>query len=280
MREVAAVQLCLGLVKGLDMVPVQQLLHMKAAGFDGFFALWEASGQLDSLAQEADRLGLLFQSVHAPFRKTSALWEPGNAGDLALEQLLSCLSDCRRLRIPIMVSHVFMGFELRTPNELGLSRFRTLFDAANAAGVKIALENVESIPHLQALLNEYPDPHIGLCWDSGHAHCYNRSHDLLRLYGHRLMATHLNDNFGVRTPDGTISKYDDLHLLPFDGTVDWDHTARQLDACGYTGPLTFELSVKHEIYHSLPPAQFFALAYERACRVAAKRGNYGIFADQ
>lgn len=268
-------QLCLGLVKGMDMEPIAQLRHMKAAGFDGFFALWERPGQLDALAAEADKLGLVFQSVHAPFRKTSALWEPGEAGELALTELLDCLADCKRLSIPVMVSHVFMGFEIRKPNPLGLERFRKLFAAAEAAGVQIALENVESIPHLQYLLDRCDHPNVGLCWDSGHAHCYNRDYDLLKMYGHRLMATHLNDNFGVSSPDGAISKYDDLHLLPFDGTLSWDTAAAQLGS--YNGPLTFELSVKN---YNMPPADFFAIAYERACRVAAKRGNYGISSHQ
>ena len=260
--EVAAVQLCLGLVKRLDMEPLAQLRHIKAAGFDGFFALWERPGQLDILAAKAKSLGLLFQSVHAPFRKTSALWEPGDAGEAALQELLACLADCKRLGVPVMVSHVFMGFEVKEPNELGLARFSRLFAAAKEMGIQIALENVESVPHLQYLLDRCHEPHVGLCWDSGHAHCYNREYDLLSLYGHRLMATHLNDNFGVRSADGAISKYDDLHLLPFDGTVDWDAAKKQLQ--GFKGPLTFELSVKN---YDMPPADFFNLAYERACKV-------------
>ena len=259
-------QLCLGLVKGLDMEPVAQLRHIKAAGFDGFFSLWETPGQLDALAAEAAKLGLRFQSVHAPFRKTSALWEPGDAGEAALQELLECLEDCRRLQIPVMVSHVFMGFEIRQPNQLGLQRFSRLFDAAGDAGVRIALENVESAAHLKYLLDCCQESHVGLCWDSGHAHCYNRGHDLLGQYGHRLLATHLNDNLGVRDPAEQISKYDDLHLLPFDGSLDWDAIAQKL--AGFDGPLTFELSAKH--YHHMPPADFFALAYARACQVAAK----------
>lgn len=258
-------QLYLGLVKGMDIEPTEQLRHMKAAGFDGFFALWERPGQLDPLAAEASRLGLLFGSVHAPFRKTSSLWEPGDAGELALEELLDCLADCKRLQIPVMVSHVFMGFARSEPTPLGLERFSRLFAAARDAGVRIALENVESVPHLQYLLDHCDDPNVGLCWDSGHAHCYNRGYDLLGMYGHRLMATHLNDNFGVQSQDGAISKYDDLHLLPFDGSLDWDGAAAQLGS--FVGPLTFELSTKN---YDIPPAQFLALAYERACRVAAK----------
>ena len=259
-------QLCLGLVKGLNMKPVEQLRHIKAAGFDGFFALWEHPGQLDQLATEADALGLLFQSVHAPFRQTSAMWEPGSSGDMALQELLSCLEDCKRLHVPIMVSHVFMGFEVRMPTELGIQRFARLFSAAEEAGVQVALENVESIPHLQTLLDAFPN--VRFCWDSGHGLCYNKDYDLLSMYGHRIAATHLNDNFGVQHKDGIISKYDDLHLLPFDGKMDWDQAMQKLGC--FSGPLTFELSFKH--YNDMLPADFFVLAYQRACRVAAKRG--------
>ena len=275
---VEMVQLCLGLVKGMDMDPREQLRHIKAAGFDGFFALWEAPGQLDRLAAEAKALGLTFQSVHAPFRKTSALWEPGEAGDAALRELLACLDDCRRLGVPVMVSHVFMGFEVKTPGDLGLQRFSRLFDAAKDAGIKIALENVESIPHLQYLLDRYPEPHVGLCWDSGHAHCYNSGYDLLGMYGHRLMATHLNDNFGMADRN-VMTWHDDSHVMPFDGINDWKSIIDRMDRAGYDGIYTMELTRNakpnkntHDIYAHMNVEQFMAEALDRMHRMVALRG--------
>ena len=107
--------------------------------------------------------------------------------------------------------------------------------------------------------------------------CYNHSKDMLALYGDRLIATHLNDNLGVRDFGGKITYIDDLHLLPFDGIADWDNNAARLDRCGFAGPLTFELSTvskpgrrENDLYRKLSPEEYIAECYKRACRVAAK----------
>ena len=40
-----------------------------------------------------------------------------------------------------MILHVFIGFEDHDPTEAGLTRYGILVDAAEKAGVKLALEN-------------------------------------------------------------------------------------------------------------------------------------------
>lgn len=49
---------------------------------------------------------------------------------------------------------------------------------------------------------------------------------MLDKYGDRLIATHLNDNLGVSDFDGKVTWTDDLHLLPFDGIIDWRQRRR------------------------------------------------------
>ena len=85
---------------------------------------------------------------------------------------------------------------------------------------------------------------------------------------------------GVRPED--IRSRDDLHLLPFDGIADWKYNAERLNRCGFDGILTFELlnfskSGRHDndFYADLPLRQYYAMAYQRACRVAALRGLWG-----
>lgn len=277
-------QLCLGLIKGFDLDPIEQLHHIKNACFDGFFALWKEPGQLDALAAEAESLGLIFQSVHAPFHKAKDMWNDDESGQIALDELLDCLADCHRLQVPIMVTHVYKGFDIEPPNEFGVTRFGKLIEEAEKVGVKIAFENVEGEEHLQLLFDRFGHyDHVGFCWDTGHEICYNHSKDMLALYGDRLFATHLNDNLGISRSNGSIFWTDDLHLLPFDGIGDWENIAKRLNRHNFRGPLTFELSVvskpgrhDNDQYTQMPPEQYFALAYARACKVAAKRGIYGI----
>lgn len=276
--------LCINLVKGLNIEPIEQLRLIKETGFDGFFAVWNEPGQLDKIAEEAQKLGLMFQSIHAPFGKARKMWIEGEEGEIALQELLSCLRDCARLNVSIMVIHAYIGFEYDPTTQIGVQRFGKVIEEAGKCNVKIAIENVESEEHLALLFKTYGHlPHVGFCWDTGHEMCYNHHQDMLALYGDKLIATHLNDNLGISNIDGIISPTDDLHLLPFDGIGDWDNIAARLNRCNFDGPLTFELSVSpkrgrhdNDIYASLPPEQYLCLAYARACRVAAKRGIYGI----
>jgi sugar phosphate isomerase/epimerase len=106
---------------------------------------------------------------------------------------------------------------------------------------------------------------------------------MLKLYGDRLIATHINDNLGVSRYDGKIFWTDDLHLLPFDGIRDWAKTAKTLNNCNFNGILTFELT-KHSKpnrfdnnkYASMSNEQYLAEAYARACRFAYMKNGMDI----
>ena len=129
---------------------------------------------------------------------------------------------------------------------------------------------------MSALMEAFKDyDNVGFCLDTGHELCYNHGQDMLALYGDRLIATHLNDNLGIRDFDGAITCIDDLHLLPFDGICDWQEVANRLHKCGFDGPLTFELNLnskpgRHEndAYAEMPFERYLAEAFARACRVA------------
>lgn len=97
-------------------------------------------------------------------------------------------------------------------------------------------------------------------------------------YGDKLIATHFNDNLGMEDPN-VVTWRDDLHLLPFDGTADWQGIMNRVARHGYEGILTFELTIKnkpdkhyHDAYATWSAEEFYARAYERARRVAALQG--------
>ena len=98
---------------------------------------------------------------------------------------------------------------------------------------------------------------------------------MLKRYGDRILCTHINDNLGVKDFDGEITCQDDLHLLPFDGIINWQQCASELAECGFSGYLTFELLTKskagrheNDKYDKLPFEEYLAEAYARAARVA------------
>lgn len=269
-------KLCLGTSDQFARPVDEQIRLFKKTGFEGFFTGWSAEEDIAGYAALARAEGMLYQSVHAPFGRSNALWQAGEAGDAALNELLACLRDCARAGVGIMVAHAFIGFEEHNPTPVGQERFYQLGREAERLGVCVALENTEGEEYLQAAMEACRGlSSVGFCWDTGHEQCYNHARDMTALYGKRLIATHLNDNLGIRAYDGTITWIDDLHLLPFDGVTDWQSVARHLVKCGFDGPLTFELNTlskpdRHENdgYAALPLEGYLAQAYARACRVA------------
>ena len=73
----------------------------------------------------------------------------------------------------------------------------------------------------------------GICWDVGHANIsgYKQSEQLNVLKG-KLDVLHIHDNDGVK----------DKHLLPFDGSVDWDDVASGLNGCDFDGIIDVEVT--------------------------------------
>ena len=273
-------KLCLGLgpQPGLSMQELMELIQK--TGFDGVFTLWRKGDDSLKWVKQAEDMGLIYQSIHAPWGRSADMWhgsaEKAQAG---AEELMDCLRTCADAQVPIMVAHAFVGFKDHNPTQAGIDCFGRVVTEAEKLGVKIAFENTEGEEYLAALLNAFRGNRaVGFCWDSGHEMCYNHSQDLLALYGDQLIATHLNDNLGIRDYGGEITFIDDLHLLPFDGIGDWKDIAARLDRCNFRDILTFELNTvskpgRHDNDHYLrmPVQEYLAAAYNRACRVAALR---------
>ena len=260
----------------------KDLLSMiKSIGFEAVSGEWSSYTDLEEYVKTARELPLEIQSLHAPFGGAAKMWSRDESVSAPIKnELLKVIDACADFNIPIMVAHTWIGFEYEfKKDDLFFDNYDALVRRAEEKNVKIAFENTEGIEYLTALMERYENNEaVGFCWDSGHEMCYNGSADLLALYGDRLIATHLNDNLGVRDFGGRIFWHDDLHLLPFDGIADWDYNAARLDKCGFDGIMTFELNLsskpdRHEndIYRRMTIEEYVAEAYKRACRVAAKR---------
>ncbi len=269
-------KLCLGLM-GLAPTPEEEIKLIHQTGFEGFFTGWGSESPVKEWKALADDLGMMYQSIHAPFHRAIDMWKDDRAAaQIAIDEQLACLRECANNEIPIMVAHAFIGFKDHSPTEIGVKNFEVVIKEAEHLGVKVAFENTEGEEYLAALMElAQTYKSVGFCWDTGHEMCYNYSKDMPGLYGDYLICTHLNDNLGIKDYNGEITWHDDLHLLPFDGIADWDSIASRLVRSNFTGPLTFELGRgskpnRHEndCYRKLTPEEYIADVYKRACKVA------------
>ncbi len=257
-------------VIGCGLSECRQLPLIKQAGFDGFFAADTSPDSLKLCSKMAGELGLVFETVHAPFKETNHIWEPGEEGEEYLSSLKELVDLCSQIQVDKCIVHVTMGNTVPAVSQIGLDRFGQLCDYAKNRQVHICFENLEPHPHLEAVLAHIEDSYHGFCWDIGHNICYTPHIDWTKKYGSRLKCLHIHDNKGVTQP-GNIDYRDDLHLLPFDGSLDWDWFAGKLRECHYEGPITLEVSNQgREEYRNMTLEQYLTAAYERGCRIREK----------
>lgn len=259
-------------------LPTEQVIELlKKAGFSAVSPVYSSNREIDLLAKCVDVNGMQIQSIHAP-HGVSHLWQPDLAqSEVPQKRILQCVDACAEYGVPIMVIHGWQGLFYTFPSEpLNFRFFDKMVDRAEQKGVSVAFENLEGEEYLDALMTRYADSkNVGFCWDSGHDHCYPHKMNFLEAFGHRLIMTHLNDNLGLRDPSGVPSGLDDLHFLPFDGTVDWEKAVEKLKNMPRQKILNFEIKVRSHStdpkdlpYEQMTAEQFFELAGIRARRIA------------
>lgn len=135
--------------------------------------------------------------------------------------------------------------------EIGLNRIRKIVEYAKALNVKVAFENTKIEGYLEYVLENIKDDNVGICFDSGHYHVHFNDKFKFELFKDRIFAVHLHDN----------DKSDDLHLMPFEGTINWKEVISKLKECNYTGPITLELCYRYD-YLKMSLDEFYKKGYE------------------
>lgn len=238
----------------------ERLQRIKQAGFNATSLWWgdEDGAEKHRQPELARRIGLAVDNVHAPYGNTNALWEDGIEGEAYLQTLLSCIGDCSLHGMPTAVVHITRLSIRPEVTRIGMDRVKRLVEFAEQKQVNLAIENLNSIPHLDSIYAELSSERLGFCYDSGHEHFIHPNADCLSRYRNKLFAVHLHDNCGDN----------DAHLLPYDGTIEWDAVRAKLKACREIPYLTLEVDFKREhpksaLYRDLSAAEFLALAYAR-----------------
>jgi sugar phosphate isomerase/epimerase len=258
---------------------LQQVIGLlQEAGFSAVSPVYAPELPLEELSGAVAERGMTIQSLHAPHGGLTALWDSRDPMSPEIrKRVTDCIDSCARFQIPVAVVHCWQGLQYTFPGEpLDYSVFDAIVERAVQQNVSIAFENLEGEEYLEALMNRYRElPNIGFCWDSGHDHCYPHKLDFLEAFGQRLIMTHINDNLGLRDPGGTPSGLNDLHFLPYDGTISWETAISRLKHLPRQEILNFEIKKRSHssdprdlIYDSLTPEAFFRLSGERARKIA------------
>lgn len=215
---------------------------------------WEAWAQ--ELAQLLGSAQLPAVQAHAPWRQSV----PADFHDeRPWEVYARCLQVCRLLGCRQLVLHplrhparVETAQQRRRIHEWNVRWFSELCGLAARYGVTLDLENTFDSHRVQlpgdppypytraedllALVHDIGGKCVGICLDTGHANIEAQDvPSMIRAFADRLQVVHLNDNYGRIEPI-----YEDLHLFPGYGSLNWPELLRALREVGFRGAINME----------------------------------------
>ena len=233
----------------------EQLRLMKENGFEATFLGCEGAS-FDETVEKIQAAGITVDNLHAPFNKINDMWLPGEAGDEMLRRLIRSFEDAARYDIPVVVVHMSSGCHPPIIGDVGNDRFRRLMETADRLGVIPAIENQRLLANIALMFEQYENARF--CWDIGHENCFTPGREYMPLFGDKLAALHVQDNM--------CNYNEDLHMLPYDGKVDFDKAARYIAKSGFWGTVMLEVMARAERYAQLSGEEF----YSRAAKAARK----------
>lgn len=223
------------------------------AGFRSVFIQWynrEWSPTQEEQLRYIRQKGLDVIFAHLGYQNINDLWLDMEDGDELVNRYKNDIHICKENHIPMVVMHLTGKNDAPGYNEIGLKRLQEIADYAEALGIKVALENTKDKGYLDYVIENIKNDNIGICFDSGHYHVhFDDDFDFVK-FKDRIFAIHLHDN----------DKSDDLHLIPFDGTIDWIKIIKELKCCNYKGPITMELCYRHK-YLEMSIDDFYKKGY-------------------
>jgi len=204
-----------------------------------------------ALADWLSETGLSLNSVHAPITASVANGQWGerfsNAvadnvrRQAAVRETEAALRIARRIPFNVLVVHLGTpAAKSQAGDNTRASAFRSAEEICRLAeplGVRIALEvipnELSTAASLVAMLEGDLDaPHAGICLDFGHAHLMGDVADAVETAAEHLIATHVHDN----------RRKDDEHLVPYQGSINWDVALMTMQKIGYDRTYLMELA--------------------------------------
>ncbi len=200
-------------------------------------------------ALETNRLTV--HAMHAPTdRDSNAARESGTPISIsdperirrldAVDEIKRAVDLVEQVPFRILVQHVASSRQRMEARhwDAAFNSLEHLMLFAKQRGVTIALENTpggEATPEaLRKFIAETRLHDLRLCFDTGHAHMEDGVLKSFELMRDLVITTHVHDNHGDK----------DEHLLPYEGTIDWEAALKILPA---SLPVVLELKE--------PPAQ-------------------------
>ena len=217
--------------------PLETIDAIASAGFKNVFIEWYNKDWEISQEEQLNYIrskGLNIIFAHLGYQKINDLWLDNEIGKGHVERFKNDIRICKLNGIDLVVMHLTSKDVAPKYNEIGLNRLKEIVDYASDLGVKVAFENTKVKGYQEYVVQNIDE--AGICFDSGHYHAHFNDELDFSLFNNKVFAVHLHDNHGS----------EDEHLIPFDGTLDWEYIIKELKDNHYDGPITMELVYRND----------------------------------
>ena len=213
----------------------EYIKKIKALGFDSTFSsCYKEEKTHAELAELLAKYGIEYETVHAPYGHINDIWLDCEGGEAMYNELIACVNNCAAANVPYAVTHLSSGFTPPPITDLGRARFAKIVEHAQKKNVIIAFENQRKLANFCWAMETFSaEDSVGFCWDCGHESCASPGKEFMPLFGERIVCTHIHDNNGTYNHD--------MHLIPFDGSINYNRFAEHIKKSGYQGSLMLEV---------------------------------------
>lgn len=208
---------------------------------NGQYLLEKSTSELIALKKNFDERGIEIASIHAPFGENhdlAALSDAERCQALEIQKKVLPLAALLGARVVVIHPGVQVKSSLRDAASQALMKsLPELTRVAEEVGILLGLENNEpgymgdDADALLGWVEQVNSPALGICFDTGHAHCNGTMRESFAILKDRIVAFHLSDN------DGTC----DQHLQPGHGTIDWQAFKEIFQTMSFAEPLNVEV---------------------------------------
>jgi sugar phosphate isomerase/epimerase len=257
------------------------LVHIAAHGFGAVevFATrahfdYHDPMAIDTLAEWLSDTRLELHSIHGPIfdgmkaGKWVGSYSNASADERrrtgALAETRAAIEVARRLPYRYLVVHLGMPDGQQIPNgdnqpAAARRSLEEIVATAGDAGVRVAIEVMPNALSSAAAIVRFIEEELdgldaGICLDYGHAHLMGDLAEAIETVSGHLWTTHVHDNNG-RSDD---------HLVPFQGTIDWDVALMETQKIGYDGVMMLEIADSGNPIDVLKKAEAASARLEKA----------------
>jgi len=221
----------------------EYIKKIKDLGFDCVFSsCYKDEASHVALAELLSKYGIEYETVHAPYKNINNMWLEGEGGEAMFGELIACVNNCSAANVPYAIVHLSSGLTPPPITDLGRARFTKVVEHAQKKNVIIAFENQRRFANFSWALETFgAEDSVGFCWDCGHESCFTHGKEFMPVFGDRIVCTHIHDNSGLFN--------EDMHLIPFDGQINFNRFAEHIRNSGYQGSLMLEVIANENKKH-------------------------------